>query len=205
VEWRLFTGDVPYVSTFEFHRNRDRAPHLEQEAHVPRLQLAAEFVGDAATRIVQSGGPAATVSDLGCGDGGLLSLVQTHPLIDDAWGYDFTPKNAAAWPERGVRGEEIDFVHDRDRVSLGNITVMTEVLEHLADPHGILRWVAGLSPWLVASSPAFENDVVHDGLHAWAWNVDGYTALVTQAGYEPVRVKLVTSFQVVLARSTRST
>lgn len=200
MEWRLFTdGETPYVSTLEFHHDRDRAPHLEQDFHRPRLLKAARFVTDAAEDI----GDGATVSDLGCGDGGLLSLVQDHAMISEAWGYEFTPANVAAWPERGVDGTQLDFVTDRDEVILGDIVVMTETLEHLADPHEFLRWIHAsceFPHYVVASSPAFENDVVHDGVHAWAWDQSGYAALFTQAGYRVERQELAGSFQVVLAR-----
>src|SRR6266545_4157660 len=101
-QWRLFDGDVAYVSTFAFHQHRERAPHLEQPAHRDRLLHAAELVLAAQTLL----GQPASVSDLGCGDGGLLSLVQDQ--VADAWGYDFTPANAAGWVARGVKAQPLD-------------------------------------------------------------------------------------------------
>lgn len=194
MEWRLFDeGETPFVSTLEFHHDRDRAPHLEQVGHQPRLFKAAEYVMEIAQH---QGG--VTVSDLGCGDGGLLSLVQMHPFVTEAWGYDFTPANAAAWTSRGVEGMELDFVNYRRGVSFGDVTIMTETLEHLADPHEIVRWVATGSKWLVASSPAFETDTMHDGLHAWAWDQSGYAALLEQGGYLIIRHELAASFQVIM-------
>jgi Methionine biosynthesis protein MetW len=118
-EWKLFDGDVPHVSTREFHADRPRAPHLEQPQHRPRLERAAEYVLSAADLI----GPEATVSDLGCGDGGLLSLIK--PIA--SWGYDFAPANAAGWTERGVTATQLDvFGADRDQVEFGDVTCVTE-------------------------------------------------------------------------------
>lgn len=195
-EYRLFQGPVPYVSTPEFHADRERAPHLEQEFHQPRLHLAAEFVREAAARTVT-----ATVSDLGCGDGGLLSLLDGDPSIESAWGYDFCPANATGWRERGVRAWSRDvFGADRESVQLGDITVMTETLEHLADPHGALRWVRGGSSRLVCSSPWNENQNVHSPEHAWAWNLDGYASMIISAGWQIVRHETAGLFQVVLAQ-----
>ena len=198
-EYRFYPDGIPPVSTFEFHEHRERAAHLEQPVHRPRLLKAAEFVGEAVTRL-RSGLPkSVTVSDLGCGDGGLLSIVQGLPRVS-AWGYDFAPANVAGWAERGVSAEAVDvFNGDRGRVDLGDVTVMTEVLEHLADPHEAVRWVAGGSRFLVASSPWGETPDYHDECHSWAWDLDGYRALVEQGGFRVLRQEKVSWFQVVLA------
>lgn len=193
-EWRLFDSPVPHVSTAEFHADRDRARHLEDPTHQPRLTRAAELVADAAERC---DGPV-TISDLGCGDGGLLSLVSG---LGDAWGYDFQPANVAGWVERQVRAEPLDaFGADRAPVRLGAIAVTTEVLEHLADPHGTLRWIHGsAAAFLVASSPADETPANHDECHAWAWDEEGYAAMITAAGFRILTHDRVGRFQLVLA------
>jgi hypothetical protein len=189
-EWKLFDGDQAHVSTAEFHAHRERAPHLEQSGHRDRLLTAASFVMTAV------GLGARSVSDLGCGDGGLLSLLAGQV---DAWGYDFQPSNAAGWAERGVTAEQFDvFGADRDRVLLGDVTVTTEVLEHLTDPHEAVRWIATGSKFLVASSPWDERPGYSDECHAWAWDRAGYRALVEQGGYRILQHVDVTRFQVIL-------
>jgi 2-polyprenyl-3-methyl-5-hydroxy-6-metoxy-1,4-benzoquinol methylase len=193
MEWRLTSEAVPYVSTAEFHADRARARHLEEEWSQPRLYKACEFI----TQAVSEG--AATVSDLGCGDGGLLSLVQQIPGVR-AWGYDFSPANSEGWPERGVQAEALDvFGADRGLVDLGEVTVMTEVLEHLADPHGVLAWARQSSGRLVCSSPWNENLHVHSPEHAWAWDLGGYAEMIRSAGWIIDRHEQVSLFQVVLA------
>lgn len=196
-EHRLFDGDVPFVSTAEFHADRERAPHLEQPAHRPRMDQAAMFVQLAALHA----GRAVTVSDLGCGDGGLLSLLAGLDGVKACWGYDFQPSNAAGWAERGVTAYPVDAFTYRDQVELGDVTVTTEVLEHIADPHGALAWIAGGSRYLVASSPADETAESHDACHAWAWDMEGYAAMITAAGFRVLRHERVGQFQVVLAES----
>ena len=192
MEWKLFTGDTPHVSTFEFHEHRERATHLEQPIHRPRLELAAQFVLIAA-RLAR----VQTLSDLGCGDGGLLSLVQDK--LADAWGYDFCPANAEGWPERGVKAEALDvFGADKDRVRFGSVTTVTEVLEHLADPHQAVRWIAGHSRYIVASSPWDETPDSHDECHSWAWDRAGYQQLIEQGGYRVLRHAEAGRFQVIL-------
>lgn len=182
-EWGPFSADV---STLDFHRDRDRAPHLEQGAHRPRLLAAAKAIRDL--------GDGMTVSDLGCGDGGLLSL-----LADlEAWGYDFQPSNAAGWAERGVKAEALDvFGADRDKVRAGDVAVLTEVLEHLADPHEVLRWLP--SRYVVASSPRIETGERHAQEHAWAWNEPGFAKLFADTGWTVLRHGMIGWSQLVVA------
>lgn len=202
-EWKLFDGDTPHVSTPEFHKDRARAPHLEQPGHRPRLERACQLVVDAANALFVTAtfadGPV-TVSDLGCGDGGLLQLLGEFEGID-ARGYDFQPSNAAGWAERGVLAQPFDvFGADRDKVSVGQVAVVTEVLEHLADPHAAVRWIGESARWIVASSPWRERPGRHDECHAWAWDLAGYQALIRQGGFEIETHDRVGPFQLILGR-----
>lgn len=204
-EYRLFPEkETPHVSTAAFHAHRERAPHLEQPVHRPRLEKAAEFVNDAALRAWSgntSGEPLGriAVSDLGCGDGGLLSLLDQFGDIE-AHGYDFQPSNEAGWRERGVSAELLDvFGEDIGLVVPGLISVMTEVLEHLADPHEVVRWIGQHSRYLVASSPWNETPASHDECHCWAWDQNGYRQLIVQGGFTILRHETVGQFQVILA------
>ncbi|MER7814559.1 hypothetical protein [Streptomyces sp. NPDC096153] len=207
-EHKLFAGDVPFVSTAAFHAHRERAPHLEQPVHQPRLYKAAEYVRRSVLQHIKGcEGPSRNcvpfpVSDLGCGDGGLLSLLTGLPSIGvrvEAWGYDFQPSNVDGWKARGVKAEQLDvFGADRDQAVLGLTTVVTEVLEHLADPHGAVRWIGEHSQFIVASSPWNETPESHDECHAWAWDQAGYRALIEQGGFTIRRHETVGQFQVIL-------
>lgn len=192
MEWKLFDGDVPHVSTAEFHRDRERAPHVDQPIHRARMDLALDCVRSAAHRY---GGP--TLVDFGAGDGGFLSLVEPH--VSRAWGYDFCPANLAGAVERGVDVRQADFT--QDPVEYGHIAVLTEVLEHVADPYAMLRRLkANGVRAVVASSPYVETDVSHDACHAWAWDEAGYRQLFEKTGWKLARHETVPYFQVVLAR-----
>lgn len=116
-----------------------------------------------------------SVVDLGCGDGGLLSLLRGHVL---SWGYDFQPSNVSAWTERGVEAELRDVLNHKAGVHWGELAVLTEVLEHVADPHGVVAWVADNARFIVASSPCgIDTPEQHADEHAWGWDQDGYLAL----------------------------
>jgi hypothetical protein len=193
MEWRLFEeGTVPYVSTAEFHHDRERAPHLEQPVHQERLDLSLDCV-----RAAENWYAKPTLTDLGAGDGGFLTTVV--PFVGKCWGYDFTPANLAGAKERGVDVRDADFTVDP--VELGTIVTMTEVLEHMADPHAFVRslWVRGVRV-LIASSPWVETDVSHDACHAWAWDEAGYREMFEKAGWSVVRQETTSYFQVILAR-----
>lgn len=203
-EYQLYPHvDIPYVSTREFHANRGRAPHLEQPVHRPRLEKSLEMILEASRDYQdRNGGAYANLSDLGCGDGGLLQLLSDHREVL-GWGYDFSPGAALGWEERGVRAYLLDvFGEDKDVVRFGDITVVTEVLEHLADPHEVVRWIRENSLYLVASSPHNETNILHDECHAWAWDKEGYRQLLENGGWTIIRYETVGTFQVVLAEST---
>lgn len=194
-EWRLFSeGEVPHVSTLAYFSQQPRAPHLEQPNHRPRLEYAARWL-----RELRDDAGVRTFSDLGCGDGGLLQLVDG--VFDRAWGYDLQPSSREGWPERGVTAYALDiFGADQERVEFGDVVAMTEVLEHLANPHEALRWVLSARPrFLVASSPHNESSEVHCPEHAWAWDHTGFLAMIEGAGWRVTRHEDVDTTQIVLA------
>jgi 2-polyprenyl-3-methyl-5-hydroxy-6-metoxy-1,4-benzoquinol methylase len=195
-EWRLFPeGTVPECTLPSWYDTRARAPHLEEGAHRDRLLLAADMVRDAVDRFgVQS------VVDLGCGDGGLLSLLQPLSFETDTpmWGYDLQRTNVnPAVLERNVDVRYGDTVNGE--VEWGDLAVCTEFLEHLLEPHQFVRRVGEHSRVIVASSPFTETDRSHYEFHTWAFDMAGYRALIEQAGFHVERHETTTQFQVILA------
>lgn len=196
-EWRLFDeGTVPAWTTREWYADRDRAPHVDQDVHHGRLVLAADMARQA-IRDVQP--DVRSLVDLGCGDGGLLWLLahKAFTFAVNKWGYDLQQSNVVpAVAERGVDVRYGDVV--AGEVEWGDIAVATEMLEHLVDPHAFVRRIAEHSRALVASSPFTERPGAAYEFHAWAWDLDGYRALLEQAGYRIVRHETVSMFQVIL-------
>lgn len=189
-EWRLFDeGTVPEYTKPEWYAGREHAPHLEQPGHRERLMLTAQFVALGAF-----GRKVDTVVDLGSGDGGLLSLL--GPALT-GWGYDLMPENLDAAKVRGVDVRYGDVV--AGDIEWGQIAVCTEMLEHLVDPHAFVRRIAQHAEVLVCSSPWMERPGAAYEFHTWCFDLDGYRALVEQAGFKVQRQQRVHSFQVILA------
>ncbi|MHB1950170.1 MAG: class I SAM-dependent methyltransferase [Acidiferrobacteraceae bacterium] len=183
METRFFAdGTVPEFTTASWYATRERAPHLEQPGHRERLLLAATMVNEA---IGERG--LATVSDMGCGDGGLLTLIRGA----ECWGYDLQPSNVAGGRERGV---DVRLGDATGAVRWGDLAVCTEMLEHLVDPHAFLATVP--SRVVIASSPNGETVQSHYEFHAWGWDMDGYRALFEAAGWRVERHETVGGFQV---------
>jgi len=193
MEYRRFPKGESVVSTFEFHEHRERARHLEEGAHRDRLIMARDLVAQFC-----SGRHMTFVADLGCGDGGLLQLLGEMPTIN-AHGYDFAPANAAGWTERNVEAYALDFVNELHFVPYVDLYVLTEVLEHLEDPYGLLVSLRERKGALVCSSPWIEHEGSIDGCHNWAWDVEGYTAMLSACGFNVIRSEKVSWSQVHLA------
>ena len=188
MEWKLFEGDHSEFVTPEWYEGRVAAHHLEEDSHKERLHVAASLVNTAI------GMGAKTVVDLGCGDGGLLQLLKNFGV--KSWGYDLMQSNIDyAVQVRNVDARYTDF--NSDDIEYGDVAIMTEVLEHMIDPHKVVRELP--SKFLIASSPYNETDVSHYEFHLWAWDKAGYDALLAQGGYRIVNKLYVTNWsQVVL-------
>lgn len=170
-EWCLFAeGTVPVFCTDGFFNRHPWVPPADQVGHAERTRMVADL-------IIEHHADARTLSDLGCGDGSLLGLIRDLEL--KMWGYDAGWENVHRAQGLGLPVSYANFLSDP--VEYGDIVVMSEVLEHLLDPHALLRSLPDCR--LVVSSPAAETDQWHYIHHAWAWDEEGYTKLLTDAGW----------------------
>lgn len=189
-EWKLFAdGTVPEYTTAPWYEGRERAPHLEQAGHRDRLLLTSEFV-----KSLVRENQVASVSDFGCGDGGLLSLIKNDVR---SWGYDLSREAVSGARARGVTAELLDVVNGSP--VYGELTVVTEILEHLTDPHAFVSTIRDNSAYVVASSPSNESLGCHYEFHTWAWDFQGYNDLFTGNGWRVLKHQGVSSFQVIAA------
>lgn len=187
-------NEPPFFSTQEFHNDRDAAPHIEQFGmQRDRLVLAAEFVMD----IVKNNPEIQTVTDVCCGDGGLLEYLS--PFFKEYgikyYGYEFQPSNIKDGVNK--RGIDVRFADvANDNIELGELTIMTECLEHFHRPHEMVNKVSQQSKFIVISGPNGEVPSAHYELHLWGWSWPAYENLIEQPGYKVLRHEESSIFQV---------
>jgi hypothetical protein len=201
-EHRLFDpADPPEWLDPEWWRDREHCDHLGSPtgAHVARLK-AAERHARIAALAAGEGNDAAPVCDLGAGDGALLSLLPAS-LREKSWGYDAI--KADVEHANMVRGVDVRELNVRRFLNHGGllltpVVVLTEVLEHMADPHGFLALLHARPEvrFVVASSPHSETPEQHEWNHAWAWDSVGYERMFNAAGFVRVERELIEWSQV---------
>lgn len=176
-EWRLFReGTVPAYTQPGFFAAHPWVDPAGQRGHAERTDMVADLVAD----VVNDQG-IASLTDLGCGDGALLQKIAQRVQVK-AWGYDLGIQNIhVARSLRLVDARRANFLPEGDEIEYGELLVATEVVEHLVDPRQFIRHLPGGK--LILSSPWDETDRDHYIHHAWAWDEDGYRALVEDCGW----------------------
>jgi hypothetical protein len=129
-----------------------------------------------------------SIADLSCGNGDIarrIAVGDRHvPLYlgDFAAGYQFT----------GPMEQTIDEM--RDPVDL---FVCAETLEHLWDPELVLDKVRSKANKLVCSVPLWERaEQEQNGEHYWAFDREGFEAMLDDTGWTPVLFAEVPSYPV---------
>lgn len=206
MEHRLFDpANPPEWLDPEWWRNRPHCDHLGSPtgAHVARLKAAAEL----AVRAAEMAGTV-NVVDLGAGDGALLSLLPGE-LRPFSFGYDIIradvqyaneARDVKVWLRNVAKA-----LGNGTTLHLGPVVVLTEVLEHMADPHGFLAKLHARPEvrFVVASSPHSETPEEHEWNHAWCWDSVGYERMFNAAGFVRVERELVEWSQLWLFEAVR--
>jgi hypothetical protein len=116
-----------------------------------------------------------TVADLSCGDGAIVGQSR-HP-----------------WTERHLddftRGSPIETTIEA--LSLVDMFVCSETLEHVQDPDGLLEKIRGKARHLLLTTPCGENDDDNPE-HYWGWDADDLRTMLTSAGWTDATVERFT-------------
>lgn len=138
------------------------------------------------------------VTDLGCGDGGLLEVITNTSLGIRLAGIDLSKANVDYAKEHRPY---LNIIHEDftsiDKISSEVITCC-ETLEHLDDPKKLLKALD--CKFLITSVPMNENARRNSPYHIWAWNEQEFQKTLKDCGFKilhTVRVNVRT--QIVLA------
>jgi hypothetical protein len=170
MEWRLFGDVLPEPAGMLAGRG-----WMDLE-HQPGFAQRAGMVAGLVALVAGLCPDVESVTDLGCGDGSLLARFPAHLY---SWGYEIGLGDVAAARDRGLNVFQADILHER--LEYGSLLVASEVLEHLEDPRAFLEALPARP--LVVSSPSAETGDWHNDIHAWAWDLPGYKALLESAGW----------------------
>jgi len=176
-----------YFSTQEFHNDREAADHWNEPGHRPRMELTVSWANE-----ILRDDPEYTVIDYGSGSGGVISAIETERKI----GYDFCPDNVKFAQDRGRNVIFKDFVADDNEYS--DIAIITECLEHLADPLEFLRTLR--ARYLIMSMPVGETNEHHYEFHTHGADEDGVKYLMLyKTEWKPLKHQNLWGTQIWLA------
>lgn len=178
-KYRLFDPTKPpeWLDS-EWWKNTDNCNHLDNRVHQARLRAAADTAMRAAVHYGVD-----KITDLGAGDGGLLSLLTGH-FKEASWGYEIITDSVRYAKEvRHVDVQEANVL--KDDILLAPVVVATEMLEHLEDPYAFVTALYNRPhvAHFIASSPHSETQEHHEWNHAWAWDRAGYREMFEAAGW----------------------
>lgn len=146
-----------------------------------------------------------SILDPACGDGSIVlesqllrrcttiamndistpNMVRVKAEIDSRF-----PEKAYVWL---VSSEDVETSLLADyRAAIGverfDVVVLTEILEHLADPDAILRLAATKADRLLVSSPEMRSGQIDNNPeHLWMFDGDGYETMLNDAGWGAVQ------------------
>lgn len=170
----------------KYHEFRESADHINQNFHRDRLLFSKEMIFDLKNKF-----DIKNVCDLGCGNGGLLKELDFKDYI----GFDITPANIQYGKnlynlsniflfnfidEIDIYQNKYDELKFKQNLLKKDLYIMTETLEHLEDPHGMLKKVSQLCKYAHFSVPS--NETIHNSyeLHIWVWDTEGFSNMIKQ-------------------------
>jgi|694.fasta_scaffold69579_6 2-polyprenyl-3-methyl-5-hydroxy-6-metoxy-1,4-benzoquinol methylase len=191
---RTKTFDKPHSHDAEWYKDREAVDHINQAGHIPRLYNAYELLEE-----IMAQEEVKTITDFGCGNGGLMRKIKQNFPSVEIWGYDLCPANVQDAKDKGSDVELVDFVLE-ENLKYPEAVICTEVLEHLVDPDAFLKKLLDNGvKYVIASSPNYETPTSHEEYHLWVFQGNSYADMFTEIGWEVIKHEK-SVFQFVVAK-----
>lgn len=180
----------------KYHEFIEAADHINQweglanTGHAQRLYQSIDMI----KKLIEQKN-ISSVTDFGCGNGGLLSKLIDYKNIEYS-GFDLIPQNIQYarkkyqlnncylydfLNETYIYEEKYDDIkYKENELKFNQMSIMTETLEHLEEPHKFLERTSKYSKYLHASVPSNENQFSSYELHIWAWDEIGFRNMIEQ-------------------------
>ena len=126
-----------------------------------------------------------SVLDPACGDASIVAAANLLRPIAHVHLADISEPSVLRVPQTTGFKAAVSDIFDAIEASPNvDVVVLTETLEHLADPDQIAALARGKGRYLVASSPVMRaGQVDHNSEHLWMFDRTGYEAMLTDAGW----------------------
>jgi len=130
-----------------------------------------------------------SILDPACGDGSIVLASMRHHMPARVYLNDISIPSISKLKDRGIDAvlttKDIDdAIRETPEVSM---IVLTETLEHLADPDATLRLAREKAAIIVASSPEMRpGQQDNNPEHLWQFDGDGYFEMLRDAGWNAI-------------------
>jgi 2-polyprenyl-3-methyl-5-hydroxy-6-metoxy-1,4-benzoquinol methylase len=131
-----------------------------------------------------------SILDPACGDGTVVKAALKLWSAERVLFSDIGRENIKALRREGWETDQDDALELlRSQADKSwDVIVLTEFLEHIADPDELLREAKRVGSWLVASSPEMRvNQVDSNPEHLWMFDGDGFREMLAESGWIPTQ------------------
>jgi hypothetical protein len=186
---RPFRTEVEEIAFYERRYPRGYR-HEVWPDHVERVAASVELIR-------RYGNNIKTAADLSCGDAAILKGLDD--LLEQAYVGDLIGARGEYPLRKHVRVMKAgplpesldDFGSFPAEVLPVDLFVLSETLEHVTDPDGLLRRLAGISRYLFLSTPLDEPASVGNEEHYWGWGQVDIHEMLWLNGWSPLEVHLL--------------
>lgn len=189
----------------EFYRSRYPQGYKHQvwPDHVERVTASIHMI-NAWQSAVEGNPTIRTAADLSCGDASIVRGLVPSPskiYLGDLTGHH---ANAEVWTKHMLDHPET-FPLDLEFVPAGplqdtltelpdygvDLFILSETLEHVDDPEGLLRHIAYKAKAIFISTPLQEKPETGNPEHYWSWGAEDINEMLEGTGWDPVGVQVL--------------